>query len=224
MILLASNMGAICKYVLHTIDAQRTNPWEQKSTYMFYVDLLVGTFTHSRRIPDFVKDFFKLVTYVAFFAVILHYYGLPIHIIRDLYITLRNFVGRVKDWMQYRRATSNMNERYPTATEQELLQGDNTCIICREEMTVQEDPKKLPCGHIFHFRCLRSWLERQQSCPTCRRSVFPGEQGRFHVGHGCVMVGDSERTTDARARCCSPCKPRRCATGCCGPGSCSCSW
>ena len=27
-------------------------------------------------------------------------------------------------------------------------------------------PKKLPCGHIFHFQCLRSWLERQQSCPT----------------------------------------------------------
>lgn len=27
-------------------------------------------------------------------------------------------------------------------------------------------PKKLPCGHIFHFHCLKSWLERQQSCPT----------------------------------------------------------
>jgi E3 ubiquitin-protein ligase synoviolin len=29
-----------------------------------------------------------------------------------------------------------------------------------------DTPKKLPCGHIFHFHCLRSWLERQQSCPT----------------------------------------------------------
>ena len=29
-----------------------------------------------------------------------------------------------------------------------------------------ETPKKLQCGHIFHFHCLRSWLERQQSCPT----------------------------------------------------------
>lgn len=27
-------------------------------------------------------------------------------------------------------------------------------------------PKKLPCGHIFHLHCLRSWLERQQTCPT----------------------------------------------------------
>jgi E3 ubiquitin-protein ligase synoviolin len=29
-----------------------------------------------------------------------------------------------------------------------------------------ETPKKLPCGHTFHCHCLRSWLERQQSCPT----------------------------------------------------------
>lgn len=29
-----------------------------------------------------------------------------------------------------------------------------------------DTPKKLPCGHVFHFHCLRSWLERQQSCPT----------------------------------------------------------
>lgn len=33
-------------------------------------------------------------------------------------------------------------------------------------------PKKLPCGHVLHFACLRSWLERQQRCPTCRRTVL----------------------------------------------------
>ena len=31
--------------------------------------------------------------------------------------------------------------------------------------------KKLPCGHFFHVHCLRSWLERQQTCPTCRAPV-----------------------------------------------------
>ena len=33
-------------------------------------------------------------------------------------------------------------------------------------------PKKLPCGHVLHFSCLRSWLERQQNCPTCRQPVL----------------------------------------------------
>ena len=86
-----------------------------------------------------------------------------------------------------------MNERYPDATAEEIARED-TCIICREEMrpyallnagnggpeqvvrnpvAERMRPKKLPCGHILHFACLRSWLERQQICPTCRRPVVP---------------------------------------------------
>lgn len=84
-----------------------------------------------------------------------------------------------------------MNARYPDATAEELSR-DGTCIICREEMqpwqphpqepgqrrptrTIVDErqrPKKLPCGHVLHFGCLRSWLERQQVCPTCRSSVL----------------------------------------------------
>jgi len=83
-----------------------------------------------------------------------------------------------------------MNARYPDATSEEL-ERESTCIICREEMRVwvepgadgaqaapngrvdeRQRPKKLPCGHILHFSCLRSWMERQQVCPTCRRPVL----------------------------------------------------
>merc|ERR1719206_1647946 len=62
-----------------------------------------------------------------------------------------------------------MNTRFPDATEEELQQNDNTCIICREAMATG---KKLPCNHIFHPHCLRSWFQRQQSCPTCRLDVL----------------------------------------------------
>lgn len=35
--------------------------------------------------------------------------------------------------------------------------------------------KKLPCNHIFHTACLRSWFQRQQTCPTCRLNILrPG--------------------------------------------------
>jgi E3 ubiquitin-protein ligase synoviolin len=62
-----------------------------------------------------------------------------------------------------------MNDRFPDATTEDLGLGDATCIICREEMS---SAKKLPCGHFFHVHCLRSWLERQQTCPTCRAPVL----------------------------------------------------
>lgn len=34
---------------------------------------------------------------------------------------------------------------------------------------------RLPCGHVFHFHCLRSWIERSNTCPTCR-AVIPSRQ------------------------------------------------
>lgn len=137
---------------------------------------MLGTFAHT------VIDFLKLVVYIGFFITVITHYGLPLHIVRDLYVTSRSFFLKCKDLYQYRQATLNMRERYPTATLDELAGTDRTCIVCREEMEIPVDhatspmtPKKLDCGHIFHFRCLRSWLERQQACPTCRRSVLERE-------------------------------------------------
>jgi hypothetical protein len=37
---------------------------------------------------------------------------------------------------------------------------------------------KLLCGHLFHVHCLRSWLERQHTCPTCRAPIIPPDNGR----------------------------------------------
>ncbi|MGH0185105.1 UNVERIFIED_CONTAM: hypothetical protein FKN15_016802 [Acipenser sinensis] len=59
---------------------------------------------------------------------------------------------------------------YPDATPEELQATDNVCIICREEMLM--GAKRLPCNHIFHSSCLRSWFQRQQTCPTCRMDVL----------------------------------------------------
>lgn len=145
----------------------------------------------------------KLGIYIAFFFMLLMFYGLPIHIIRDLFMTSRDFLKRLSALLRYRRAIQEMN-RYPDATAEELSQ-ENTCIICREEMRPWDPnnnpgavdrarPKKLPCGHTLHLGCLKSWLERQQVCPTCRTPVTserarqaPGNRNvglRIQIGGG----------------------------------------
>lgn len=199
--------------------------WEMKSTYIFYIDLLT--------------DLLKLSTYLLFLSVSLTFFSLtlPINVLRDVYFTLRSFLARCANLSRWRRATRDLQTRYPDAERDEMERlEDKTCIICREDMehweTRQErrrravpttppatdaptegaaenptgrgpssavrersrtsdlrrrrrgqphprlarsaaprrangmTPKKLPCGHIFHFHCLRSWLERQQTCPT----------------------------------------------------------
>lgn len=44
---------------------------------------------------------------------------------------------------------------------------DLDCTICQEDLC-QEKAASLPCGHMFHKRCIRVWLKRKATCPTCR--------------------------------------------------------
>ncbi|KAK3283990.1 hypothetical protein CYMTET_8333 [Cymbomonas tetramitiformis] len=158
VILASGTVSTFLKYGLYVVDMIMEGRWENKGVYVFYLEL--------------VTDLLHLFVYLAFFLIILHTYGFPLHLMRELYWTFRNFRNRVADFIRYRRVTANMNERFPDATPEEIVRSDAICIICREEMT---SAKKLPCGHLFHTHCLRSWLERQQqasTCPTCRAPVL----------------------------------------------------
>ncbi|CAI7922315.1 unnamed protein product, partial [Closterium sp. NIES-53] len=99
-------LANIVKYVLYMVDTVMEGQWEHKATYIFYLEL--------------VKDLLHLLVYLAFFSIIFMTYGLPLHLIRDLYETFRNFRMRVADFIRYRRITSNLNERFPDATPEEL--------------------------------------------------------------------------------------------------------
>ncbi|KAL8256149.1 hypothetical protein R6Q59_031216 [Mikania micrantha] len=158
MILATTTMSTFVKYVFYVSDMLMEGQWERKAVYTFYLEL--------------IRDLLHLSMYLCFFLAIFVNYGVPLHLIRELYETFRNFKLRIADYIRYRKITSNMNDRFPDATPEELNANDATCIICREEMTTA---KRLVCGHLFHVHCLRSWLERQHTCPTCRALVIPNE-------------------------------------------------
>lgn len=178
--------------------------WEAKGQWILTLDLLAGMcYYHRPGISLTRTDLVKLIIYIVFFLILFMFYGLPIHIMRDLFLTGRSFFKRLGAYWKYRKATSDMNRIYPDATVEEI-QPDDVCIVCREEMrpwsvtnphppnaapgaipparsaaTVNERsrPKKLPCGHIFHLGCLKSWFERQQACPTCRAPAVNSGNG-----------------------------------------------
>ncbi|KAI9471631.1 E3 ubiquitin-protein ligase hrd1 [Coemansia sp. RSA 989] len=211
-LLLVRFVAIAARFVLNIIDMTRGGEWDDKLTYSFYVDLL--------------DDLAKLLVYLGFFFTLLRYYGFPIHILRELYVTLRSFIARCGDWVRYRKAMQNMHGRYPTVSQPELdLMSDATCIICREEMSgptreqanewnrarqtggtpavPNDTPKRLPCSHVFHFNCLRSWLERQQSCPTCRQNVLdnapPHSPAVPHVAREAEQQAQPQPQPGARA-------------------------
>lgn len=153
MVLLSMMLSLGIKYIIHIMDMRREGRWDNKGTYVFYLQL--------------VTDLFQLFVYMIFFLIICAYYGLPFHIIRDLYLTYTNFKKRITQYLQYRRLTRVLHT-FPDVGPDEIAQGDSTCIICRDEMT---SAKRLPCGHFFHYHCLRTWLEQHASCPYCRTSI-----------------------------------------------------
>ena len=132
--------------------------WTGKGSHLFFV--------------DFFAEATRFLFYVAFFGIVLTYYGVPLHIVRELWVSYVSLKRRFAAYCRYRALSRNMDQRFPEATPDELDACGRVCIICRELM---DGPgpgfKKLPCGHIFHVACLRLWFQQQQTCPTCRADV-----------------------------------------------------
>ena len=148
-------------YLHETMGPERSmhrwiHPWkDHKATLVFAVEVQAQAA--------------KFLFYVTFFAIVMTYYGMPINLFREVYMSFNALKQRLVAFSKYRQLMASMN-RFATPTEEELAE-DSSCIICRDEMTV-ETTKKLPgCGHLFHKSCLREWLVQQQSCPTCRGDI-----------------------------------------------------
>jgi hypothetical protein len=46
------------------------------------------------------------------------------------------------------------------------------CLVCQCEYEVDEQLRRLPCGHYFHKMCIDTWLQEKDCCPYCRKSII----------------------------------------------------
>uniref|UniRef100_T1JPH6 RING-type domain-containing protein n=1 Tax=Strigamia maritima TaxID=126957 RepID=T1JPH6_STRMM len=57
----------------------------------------------------------------------------------------------------------------------ERMLGDDdvleVCVICLEEEKIGQRVKDLPCSHVFHSKCIDTWLVKNYSCPLCRKDL-----------------------------------------------------
>ena len=47
------------------------------------------------------------------------------------------------------------------------------CVICADDFVRGENITVLPCNdnHRYHEKCIKSWLEKKNSCPECRTEI-----------------------------------------------------
>ncbi|XP_076009700.1 E3 ubiquitin-protein ligase RNF126-like [Genypterus blacodes] len=55
-------------------------------------------------------------------------------------------------------------------TEEHIASGLE-CPVCKEDYSVGENVRQLPCNHMFHNDCIVPWLEQHDTCPVCRKSL-----------------------------------------------------
>ncbi|XP_073119015.1 E3 ubiquitin protein ligase RIN2 [Henckelia pumila] len=128
----------------------------------------------------FFLDIMTLLMALAHYLYIWWLHGMAFHLVDAiLFLNIRALlsatVKRVRGFIKLRIALGTLHGALPDATSEDLRAYDDECAICREPMA---KAKKLPCGHLFHLACLRSWLDQglseSYSCPTCRKPLFTG--------------------------------------------------
>lgn len=174
-ILLALVLHVAIKYLLHMHDHRNTQSWDNKAVYLLYAELFI--------------NLIRCLLYGFFAVIMLRVHTFPLFSVRPFYQSVRALHKAFLDVILSRRAINAMNSQFPVVSSDELTAMDATCIICREEMTVEAAPKRLPCSHVFHAHCLRSWFQRQQTCPTCRTDIWQGRNGAAAAGN----AGDAPR-------------------------------
>jgi hypothetical protein len=82
-----------------------------------------------------------------------------------------NFQSRLESFLKYWKLTRNLDRRFPDASEEEIL-GAGECLICHDSLEIgANNPKVLPCNHVYHLNCLRTWFQHRQTCPLCRTDI-----------------------------------------------------
>ncbi|XP_077983036.1 uncharacterized protein LOC144437877 [Glandiceps talaboti] len=164
VLLTIRTLYVVIRYAIHLSDLNRDGLWENRSAYIYYTEL---TMELSALSVDFCHHLHMLLWANIFLSMA------SLVICMQLRFLYNEIQRRIKRHRNYRRVVSNMEARFAPATAEELEANDDDCAICWDRMMTA---RKLPCGHYFHNSCLRSWLEHDTSCPTCRKSlnVAPG--------------------------------------------------
>jgi len=135
---------------------------EDSDSFPTYVQLSYNLCTLSSQISSLLKSY---VTNKGIFR----YY-----LITKIFFTLKQIISLLGELVRVRKTylIIDLWMKNPTDDQIENL-NDKICVICRDEMT-QISSKILSCGHIFHSKCLRSWLKKQYCCPTCLSPISSG--------------------------------------------------
>ncbi|KAJ1742098.1 hypothetical protein LPJ78_002816 [Coemansia sp. RSA 989] len=157
----------LVKYAAYAWDSDSTESWEARSDAVL--------------LCEFATDICILVLTLAHYTHILLINGITLNIVSVLvFFNIRGIASKLyrktRKLVAFRKAIESMRCQFPDASKEDIIKFNDRCSICREILVTA---KKLPCDHLFHRSCLRSWLVRHLSCPTCRIALSSADVGQW---------------------------------------------
>ncbi|GJR85948.1 E3 ubiquitin protein ligase CIP8-like protein [Tanacetum coccineum] len=49
-----------------------------------------------------------------------------------------------------------------------IVDEESVCVICKDNTCVGSVVNRLPCAHVYHPLCIKTWLNARNTCPLCR--------------------------------------------------------
>ncbi|KAH7528912.1 hypothetical protein FEM48_Zijuj05G0128100 [Ziziphus jujuba var. spinosa] len=67
-------------------------------------------------------------------------------------------------------ASKTVVENLPSVvlTKEDMENNDAICAVCKDDISIGEQAKQLPCSHRYHGDCIVPWLGIRNTCPVCR--------------------------------------------------------
>ena len=63
-------------------------------------------------------------------------------------------------------------EIYKMKNVEKLDNDKKKCTICLENYVDGDDSIALPCIHIFHADCIKTWVKDHNTCPICKKDII----------------------------------------------------
>ena len=131
--------------------------------------LMEGEDANKFEVQDHFSDLFVLLLYTIAYCVIA-VAGLSA-IIGFCFIIIKY----IQNYKRYYLTKGTLN----TLPLHNFQLGDQfeTCAVCLEDFRVNDKLRVLPCDHVYHSKCIDTWLVKTNSvCPQCRKRVFPSNE------------------------------------------------
>uniref|UniRef100_H3CYW5 RING finger protein 145 n=1 Tax=Tetraodon nigroviridis TaxID=99883 RepID=H3CYW5_TETNG len=150
-------IGTMLIYSLFMVELFRTDPIESLDEVIYWVNAI-------SRVLEFLVAL-CVVAYGAWESLFgeWSWMGASVIIIHSYFNVWLRAQSGWRSFLLRQEAAKKINS-LPRATTHQLLQHNDVCSICFQEMS---SAVITYCGHFFHGNCLRKWLYVQETCPMC---------------------------------------------------------